>query len=130
MCHEWPCLFIPLPSFLSLWWLKLPCSRVHLCHAPTGSRLRLCSFKGSGQTLSIQSWKVIPIFPNIHGNEILISQKVCFPAASYWSAFAPSIKSSILQTLLYNFTNGSPLRLPLRPLYTLIFFEVICNCAW
>lgn len=38
-------LIIPLPSCASLWWLKIPCSTVHLSHPPSGSLLRLCSFK-------------------------------------------------------------------------------------
>lgn len=44
----------------SIWWLKLP-----NCRALPGLVLRLCSFKVSGQTYSIQSSKVIPIFPRV-----------------------------------------------------------------
>lgn len=35
-----------------------------------------------------QGYSPLPLSANIHADEILISQKVCFPAATYWSAFA------------------------------------------
>lgn len=118
------------PSFLSLWWLKLPYSRVQLCHAPPGSLLRVCSFKGSRQSKSIRSWKVISIFPRalIFIARILVSQTVYIPAAVVrGNAFAPSLKPSILQTLLYNFTDLLPTKIAFTPP---LFFELICNYLW
>lgn len=58
--------------------LKLPNSRVPLCHAPPGSLLGVES-----EHPELEGHTHLPQSANIHCNEILISQKVCVPAASY-----------------------------------------------
>ena len=61
-------------------WLKLLFSRVHLCHAPPRSLLKVFSFRGIRTDLKspdLEGHTHLPQSANIHRNEILISQKVC-----------------------------------------------------
>lgn len=52
----------------------------------------------------------LPQNANIHYSEMIMSQHMCFPTASYNSAF--------------------PIRLNLKPLYNLIYFQLCRNCLW
>lgn len=53
----------PLPLFLPLWWLKLPYSRVLLCHT-TGSLLRLLFLT------ELEGYNHLPHSVNIHGSKM------------------------------------------------------------
>lgn len=107
----------PLPLFLPLWWLKLPYSRVLRCHT-TGSLLRLLFLT--------ELFLTALIFMAVKCNK----SEGWLPYSQLLRCIYPMCKITHLQTSLYNLSAGFPPQLPLRPLYTMICFELICNCSW